>query len=372
MSKWYMFNSAAANEGDAATVSIYDEIGAWGLNAADFARDLKNISAKVLNVEINSPGGSVFDGIAIYNALRASGKTINVKVMGIAASVASIIAMAGDKISMPENTFMMIHNPWGMTVGNASELREFAGVLDKIGDGLVATYMRRTGQSEASVKADLAAETWMTAAEAKEKGYADEVTGGIQVSAKFDPASLPANVKAVFASGTKKKPADEAPPASPDELPPEAPGPDTEPEQTPAPAQDKPPASPNTLPIPAAFADEVLALASAAGFEAFAAQWSIEHEDIETVKAQIAVAREVRALCAVAKRPQDADALVAAGKTLADARSHLMTALALADERAAIDTTLKNSTQPKSEPPATGFTTTAAAWATYRKQGAKA
>ena len=91
-------------------------------------------------MEINSPGGDVFAGLAIYNALKGSGKEIVVKVMGVAASAASLIAMAGDKIVMPKNTFLMVHNPWSVAMGNAEELRQTADTLDKIGESLKATY----------------------------------------------------------------------------------------------------------------------------------------------------------------------------------------------------------------------------------------
>ena len=104
----FAFNAATDTE---ATLEIYDEIGFWGVQAKEFITQLKGVKAPVLNVEISSPGGDVFAGIAIYNALKASGKEIVVKVMGMAASAASLIAMAGDKIVMPKNSFMMIHNP---------------------------------------------------------------------------------------------------------------------------------------------------------------------------------------------------------------------------------------------------------------------
>lgn len=106
------FKFVAATADQPSVLSIYDEIGFWGVQAKDFISDLAKVSSKVLNVEINSPGGDVFAGLAIYNALKGSGKEIVVKVMGVAASAASLIAMAGDKIIMPKNTFMMIHNPW--------------------------------------------------------------------------------------------------------------------------------------------------------------------------------------------------------------------------------------------------------------------
>lgn len=204
MPNWYAFANAAASESESASVAIFDEIGFWGITAKDFITELSAVKAKTLNLEINSPGGSVFDGIAIFNALRNSGKTINVKVMGVAASIASVIAMAGDKISMPENTFMMVHQPWGVTMGNADDMREYADVLDKLNNSLVSTYVKRTGKSEDDIRAMLSQDTWMSAQEAVDLGFADEVTPAFQATAKFDPTRLPDNVKAIFDAANAK------------------------------------------------------------------------------------------------------------------------------------------------------------------------
>lgn len=350
MPKWYDFKAAAA-ESEVASVSIFDDIGYWGVTAQSFINDMKASigSAKSLDVEINSPGGSVFDGLAIHNALRnlsASGVAVNVKVMGVAASIASIVAMAGDTITMPENAFMMIHQPWSFAGGNAGELRAEADVLDKLNNSLVAIYTARTGKPEADIRAMLATDTWLSAAEAKEAGFATEVTPAFQATARFDEARLPENVKAIFAKKVV------TPPAA---------GQRQEPAPTTGPTPQEP------------FADQVLALATAAQLDAFAPQWAIEHSDITAVQAAISNAREINSLCALAKRPDDAQALIKTGKTVAEARTHLMTALAVVDERTAIDTTLKNSTQQATndaQPPAFS---TAAVWAVRRKnQGVKA
>ena len=134
MRTWYSMQ-AAANAPTTAEISIFDEIGMWGVTAKQFISDLKALGdVKDITLSLNSPGGSVFDGLAIYNALRSSGANVTVKVMGIAASIASVIAMAGKKIVMPENTFMMVHNPWSFAIGNANDMREMADVLDKLGD----------------------------------------------------------------------------------------------------------------------------------------------------------------------------------------------------------------------------------------------
>ena len=195
----FKFIPAASAEAPA-VLSIYDEIGFWGVQAKDFISELSGITAKVVNVEINSPGGDAFAGLAIYNALKSSGKEIVVKVMGVAASAASLIAMAGDKIIMPKNTFMMVHNPWSFAMGNADELRDTADTLDKIGASLQATYVSRTGQSEDKIKELLSKDTWLTADESLELGFATEVVDDIKAMAVFDMdrAELPEAVRAVF------------------------------------------------------------------------------------------------------------------------------------------------------------------------------
>jgi ATP-dependent Clp protease protease subunit len=176
---------------DAAEVLIYEDIGeGWfgGVSAKGFADDLKALGdgIKTINVRINSAGGSVFDGVAIYNTLRKHGARIEVDIDGMALSIASVIAMAGDEIRMAENALFMIHDPWTMTWGNAGELREQADLLDKIKGTLVDTYVARSGRSAAEVSDWMAAETWMTAQEAQERGFVNSITGALKMAAKFD------------------------------------------------------------------------------------------------------------------------------------------------------------------------------------------
>ncbi len=147
---WYSVKALAKDT--AAEISIYDEIGMWGVTAKDFISDLKKVEAKELTLFINSPGGSVFDGLAIYNSLRQHPANVTVKVMGVAASAASFIAMAGDRIVMPENAFLMVHNPMGAVFGNADEMRDWADTLDKIAASLVGIYVARTGKDEKEIK----------------------------------------------------------------------------------------------------------------------------------------------------------------------------------------------------------------------------
>ena len=147
--------------------------------ASDFRKALKGV--KNVTVHINSPGGDVIAGAEIYSALREhslNGEgSVTVIVTGIAASAASIIAMAGDRILMHPVAYMMIHNPWTVAMGDAKELRKAAKVLDVIAEGLVSTYQARTGKDKEELEKMLATETWMSAATCVEEGFADEIYG---------------------------------------------------------------------------------------------------------------------------------------------------------------------------------------------------
>ena len=127
-------------------------------------------------VRVNSPGGSAFDGIAIYNLIRAQKVPVKVCVDGVAASAASIIAMAGDDIEMGENTMIMIHNALGLGIGNATELRKLADTLDKVSDSIATTYVNRTGKTLDEVHALMNEETWMSAKDAITNGFATHIT----------------------------------------------------------------------------------------------------------------------------------------------------------------------------------------------------
>lgn len=182
---WYRIQNAAKK--DEATVYIYDEIHSWfGVSASEFVKDLADIKASTIHVRINSPGGDVFDGMAIYNALKRHPSEIVTHVDGLAASAASIVALAGDRVLMGTGSFMMIHNAWGVVIGDAGDMREMANSLEKITDSLVGIYTRRTGKDATEIQSLLDAETWISADEAVEDGYADEVEEVEKASASFD------------------------------------------------------------------------------------------------------------------------------------------------------------------------------------------
>ena len=295
MQTWYNLKAAADKT---PVLSIFDDIGAYGVSAKSFLNDLRTVTTDEVDVEINSPGGDVFAGLAIYNGLRASGKKINVKVLGLAASAASLVAMAGDTIEMPENAFMMIHNPWGFAMGGADEMRNTADVLDKIGTGLVSTYAKRTGKTDQEITALLDAETWMTAQEAVDAGFATSVTAALAVKASYSEDRLPENVRLAF----------------------KAQAPDT---GASAPAEAPTPVFGETL------ASYAQAVANAAGLGQYAALWGADPalRNAEQVTARAERAREVQALCVLAKRPEMADKFIKAATPLQDVRAEIFAAL---------------------------------------------
>ncbi|AGW13823.1 head maturation protease, ClpP-related [Megalodesulfovibrio gigas] len=176
-----------AAQGKRGEVWIYEDIGeGWlgGLSAKRFADEIKALGkVSHITVHLNSAGGSVFDGTAIYNTLRKHPARVEVEIDGLAASIASIIALAGDEVRMAANGFFMIHNPWVVAAGTALELREMATTLDKVQGQLLKTYCDRTGLGADVVGAMMDAETWMTAEEALAQGFIDGVAGEIAVAA---------------------------------------------------------------------------------------------------------------------------------------------------------------------------------------------
>jgi ATP-dependent protease ClpP protease subunit len=191
--QWYRITNAASEDGDTAVIDIYDEIGYWGVTAADFVTELRAITATNVDLHINSPGGDVYDGLAIYNALIDHPATVTATVDALAASAASFIAQAADRIVMGRNAEMMIHDAWGMCVGNAGDMVEMAAMLDKVSDNIASIYSVRAGNgTTAAWRKRMAGEPWYSAQEAVDIGLADEVAktekrrGTAEPAAKWD------------------------------------------------------------------------------------------------------------------------------------------------------------------------------------------
>lgn len=169
---WYRIHNVADGF---AEVMIYDEIGYFGITANDFVKELAGLQADRLNVHLNTPGGEVFDGIAIYNALKSHPAEVHVTVDSLAASIGSVIAMAGDRIVMARNSTMMIHDGMGIAIGNAADMRELADLLDKTSDNIASIYAERSGKPADHWRGLMRAEQWYSAEEAVGAGLADEV-----------------------------------------------------------------------------------------------------------------------------------------------------------------------------------------------------
>jgi ATP-dependent protease ClpP protease subunit len=193
MRQWYTMKASDK----AAEILIYDEIGAsyWGddtITAKQFIADLEALGdVDAITLRVNSPGGDVFDGVAIHNAVKNHKATVTAQVDGIAASAASFIVMAADKIIMPSNSFMLIHGASGFAWGTADTVRSLADDLDRIDKSLTATYAARSNSTVEQVQALMKEDRLMDAEEAKSLGYADELTEPVKMAAKFSLRLLP-------------------------------------------------------------------------------------------------------------------------------------------------------------------------------------
>ena len=209
---WYEIKAQVENEVE---VIIYDEIGFFGITAKDFIEDFQKIDKNAtINLRINSGGGDVFDGLAIHNILQRHPAPINVTIDGIAASIASLIAMVGDNIVMPENTFMMIHDPLGFGFGNAEDFRDLAEVLDKIKSGILSSYVAKSHLDPEKVSELMSDETWLTAKEAKDLGLADEVIDPVKLAARADLHRFKQPPDALKAAEVNREPANNRPPTN--------------------------------------------------------------------------------------------------------------------------------------------------------------
>ncbi|MBR8070196.1 Clp protease ClpP [Burkholderia cenocepacia] len=232
---WDIRAQANATGGSEVEIRIYGEIGFWGTDAEMFAAKLDEVASTATSivVAINSLGGDVFDAFAIYNAVRRYAGKVTGRVDGVAASAASLILMACDTIEMPSNARLMIHNPHTFAAGEAGDLRRLADLLDSTSDSMLAAYVERSGRTAEEVRTIMDAETWLTAAQAKEQGFCDTIVDPVRIAAYAGAArhaarftSVPAEIMAALESDGEvppvNPPADLAPqpqpqpPAAPD------------------------------------------------------------------------------------------------------------------------------------------------------------
>lgn len=205
MKTWFSIKAMA----DVVYVRIYDEIGGYGVKASALTDEINACgNASEIHLSIHSPGGDIFEGLAIYNALKNHPAKKIVHIEGMAASMASFIAMCGDHIVMPENAMMMIHAPRGVTAGVSGDVRRFADLMDKLGDTMAETYAGRTGRSKQEITSMMEAETWMDGNECKANGFADEVIPAITAMARIeskrigDFSNMPEKIKSMISQKT--------------------------------------------------------------------------------------------------------------------------------------------------------------------------
>lgn len=324
MPKWYRIDNAA----DAPTtvdIHIIDFIGDWiddywgfGVTAKAFIQELAALPASVetIRVHLNSPGGDVFAAVNIANALReqqaVKGRTVETIVDGLAASAASIVAMAGSTVTMADNALLMVHNPWTVALGNAGELRKVADTLDAVRDTIVATYQWHTDLDAEAIVALLDAETWMDADEAIAAGFATAKVEGLRAAACLRPSALDwLQVPAQFAARVQAL-VDPNPP----EMPPAA-----------------PPASPADIlaKVRAAGLGIELAEALMAEGASLAAVDARINAEVAAREAAARRATEIRAICQTARFPELADDYLTGDMPVAAIRHQLATLTAKLD-----------------------------------------
>lgn len=339
MRTWYRVQNEASTP-TVADIYITDFIGDWlddyfgfGVTAKSFLEALGNLPAAVttIRVHINSPGGDVFSATTIANALRdqqlVNKRSVETVIDGLAASAASVIAMAGRTVTMADNALMMIHQPWTGLYGNAAELRKVADELDTITKAIVATYQWHSTLSADEIVALMDATTWMDADEAIARGFATEKVEGLKAAASLDPKALvklsvPDQYRARVEALTQK--------------------PQPAPAPTPAPV--------------AATAEEIFDMCEAAGCVELAKTFRGTNATVDEVTARVAEAQaakaaasqratEIRALCKAAKQDGRAELYIRSALSLDDVRLDLATITAQLD-KVEIDTGLKPDHQP--------------------------
>ena len=308
-------------------LSIDEEIGFWGMQAKDFRAGLDAVQGDNLRVEINSVGGDVFAGLGMYNMLRswaAEGRTVTTSTTGLVASIASVIFLAGDKRQMPKNSFGMIHSPMTIAGGTEEDLRDAADVLAKIKASMRGIYTDRMGADEATVNELLAKDSWLTAEEALEAGFATEITDAVEATARYDVSKLDLPTGATLF--TAKKP--------------------------PEPKAEVP------------LVEQITALAKDAGFEALAADIALQCDTLDAAKARIAAAKDIQVYCTLAGQKDKVSGYVKANKSVADVRAALLKA------RAEEDPEIDNAPPARQAPPVTAHVNPTQTWAKLRAKHA--
>jgi ATP-dependent protease ClpP protease subunit len=327
MPEQHWYNLQAVGEGDERTVEvfIYGEIGYWGVTSGDFIRDLQALddgAVKVL-VHFDTIGGDLFDGIAIHNILRSLGERCTARIDGACFSAGSVAVCGAHRVEMADNALLMIHNPWTFMAGGSDELRKMADMMDKARDGIVASYQHRPlTVDEAELIRMIDEETWLTPTEAKAFGFVDEILGEAQPLARNATMgkilnryrNVPESARALLATVEPEPAVDDPAPAD-----------------DPAPE----PQSPEAANLAAQLAIDCAAAGLSACLPALIKASGLKSAD--AVKATLARAKEIRAVCLVAKLPDEAAGLIESGATADEARLKLWDKVATASGQVEID-----------------------------------
>ena len=295
---WYTFKNEANQTPE---LYIFDDIDDWyGVSAQSVVDQIRNLDASEINVRLNSRGGMVFEGIAIYNALRLHKANIHVTIEGLAASIASVIAMAGDTVTIAENAMVMIHNPYGWAQGDAEAMRKTAEVMDKIADSIAVSYTARTGKTIEDMKALMESETWFTAQEALAMGLVDQIDEPVKAAARFD-LSMFNNAPDSYRNGK---------------------------DQTEVIKPQNQTVAPKTETDPVAIAD----LCSQAGYPEKTSALLKAKLSQDEVKARLAGYDQIKNLCKTAGFPDKATGFINDDSSVTEVQSHLLTLLTTDDE----------------------------------------
>lgn len=202
-------NFKIRNAGKSVEIYVYDVIGGWlaGITPQMVADALKDAGkVDTINLRINSPGGDVFDGVAIYNILKRHPAQKVVDIDSLCGSIATVIAMAGDTVRMAQNAMFMVHEPSSGSWGTAEDMRKQADLLDQVKENLLDTYIAKTGGERAHLSDLMAAETWLRASDARQEGFVDEVTEELEMAACFDLSKYRNAPQHLHAVGAKANP----------------------------------------------------------------------------------------------------------------------------------------------------------------------
>lgn len=324
MKTWYRLRAARTR----AELLIYDEIGQWGKTSQDLNAELMALGDEItaLDVRINSPGGDVFEAIAIYNALRRHPAQVVVHVDALCASAATLVALGGDEVRMADNAMWMIHEPWTVAMGDTEALQKQADVLDTLAETITQIYARKTGAEPDTLRDWMRAETWLTAAEAQQAGFVDALEAPLQIAAlaRAHDVSQFRNVPKRFAMQTEVT---ESPPVEP-----EVPATPEVPE-----AAEAIPAAPAPAPLDAVAIARLCLDAREPSLMPLLLASPLTPEQVQT---RLTQATAVRRVCALARTPELAEGLIAAGVDEAGAKLATWERLVARAEASPVDATV--------------------------------